>query len=310
MKCFVVALLLSTLASAAIWPENVGTLRRSSASPANITDSPLWKEYGLEEAEEASYEAGKQKFSATAYRFQDSTGAMAALQWQRPIAQSANGVAFARGNYLLVFYGRGPDKAQLESLAARLPRFSLSPSPGLSEYLPVQGRVPNSERYILGPISLQKFAPEFPSAVAAFSLSSEAQLAMFRQRSGEVKLAIFSFPTPQIARELLPEFEKIPGAAVKRSGPLIAAVVSSRDAAGAEKLLSQVQYQAAITWSERVPTRRDNVGDLILNVFTLIGILLGFCVVSGLAFGGLRAFLRGKHGGAEPEAMIALHLNR
>jgi hypothetical protein len=40
----------------------------------------------------------------------------------------------------------------------------------------------------------------------------------------------------------------------------------------------------------------------------LIGILLSFALVSGLAVGGFRALLRRARHGAEPEAMITLHL--
>ncbi len=53
-----------------------------------------------------------------------------------------------------------------------------------------------------------------------------------------------------------------------------------------------MRYQATITWSEYVPSRRDNIGDLILNIFTLTGVLLLFCAAAGLAFGGFKVFAR------------------
>jgi len=48
----------------------------------------------------------------------------------------------------------------------------------------------------------------------------------------------------------------------------------------------QVRYQAQVTLDEYVPTRRDNIGDLVINAFVLIGILLAFAIVSGFALGG------------------------
>jgi hypothetical protein len=57
---------------------------------------------------------------------------------------------------------------------------------------------------------------------------------------------------------------------------------------------------------EYVPSRRDNIGHLIITAFELIGILLVFSAVAGLSFGGWRVFRRKK--GAEPEAVITLHL--
>ena len=65
---------------------------------------------------------------------------------------------------------------------------------------------------------------------------------------------------------------------------------------------AQVRYQAEVTLDEYVPTRRDNIGDLVINAFILIGILLAFSIVSGLAFGGLRAFRRRGKTGDEPDA--------
>jgi hypothetical protein len=123
-------------------------------------------------------------------------------------------------------------------------------------------------------------------------------------------MAIFNYPTPQIAMGKIDEFGKIPGAVVKRSGPFVAVVLSPADPDAAERLLSQVRYQAEVTRDERVPTRRDNIGDLIINVFVLIGILLVFSTVSGLLLGGFRALLRRGKKGDEAESMISLHLER
>jgi hypothetical protein len=94
----------------------------------------------------------------------------------------------------------------------------------------------------------------------------------------------------------------------KRAGPIIAAIVTPTDRDAAEKLLAEVRYDAQITLNERMPTRKDNIGDLVINAFILIGILIGFSTVAGLAFGGVRAVRRFVGKGQEPEAMITLHL--
>ncbi len=57
-------------------------------------------------------------------------------------------------------------------------------------------------------------------------------------------MAIFNYPTPQIAMQQVPDFEKLPGAMAKRSGPLVAVVLSPADPDFAERLLAQVRYQA------------------------------------------------------------------
>ncbi|MEN6603747.1 MAG: hypothetical protein ABFD86_15160, partial [Bryobacteraceae bacterium] len=93
------------------------------------------------------------------------------------------------------------------------------------------------------------------------------------------------------------------------TGPLVAVIVSPKDPNAAEKLLSKVRYQAEITWNERIPTRRDNIGNLILNIFLLIGILLAFAAVSGLIVGGSRTLARRLFGWKpDTETIITLDL--
>jgi hypothetical protein len=90
-------------------------------------------------------------------------------------------------------------------------------------------------------------------------------------------MVIFNYPTPQIAMLKEADFRGIPGGnVVKRSGPLVAVVLSPPDPDAAERLLSQVKYQASVTLDQWVPSHKDNIGNLVINAFILIGILLGF----------------------------------
>lgn len=95
---------------------------------------------------------------------------------------------------------------------------------------------------------------------------------------------------------------------MKRAGPLVAVIQSPANRDAAERLLSLIRYQADITLDQRVNTRRDNIGNLVINAFVLIGILLCFTFVGGLAFGGLRLFMRRGGRGEAADAMIVLHL--
>ena len=124
-------------------------------------------------------------------------------------------------------------------------------------------------------------------------------------------LAIFNYPNPQIAMRKEGEFRGIPGGnIVKRSGPLVAVVLAPPDPDAAERLLAQVKYEAVVTLDQWVPSHRDNIGNLVINAFILIGILLGFSIVSGLVFGGWRAFRRRGSRGDEADALTTLHLGR
>jgi hypothetical protein len=314
------ALLLPVLSAAAIWPDALGPFQRvSSQSVAFQSNQPIWDEYGFRDGEEAQFQGAGQKFTATAWRFQDSTGAMAAYEWMRLpdskpsslarlAAETPTGTILTHGNYVLRFEGYHPAAPFLTTVIQGLKQVDNAPLPTLMDYLPTQDLVPNSERYVEGPAALQKFDPGIPPSAAAFHLSAEAQIGSFRAPGGDLKLAIFSYPTPQLARLQAAQFQQIAGAMVKRSGPLVAVILSPPNPDAAEKLLSLIRYQADITLDERVSTRRDNIGDLVINAFVLIGILLCFSLVGGLAFGSVRAFLRRGGRGEAADAMIVLHL--
>lgn len=303
-------------ARAAIWPDQLGNWVKTGSKPAALTDRALWDEYGLQQTEQAGYTAGAKLLHATAFRFKDPTGALGAFEWQRPAnalpsklgalaAATADGVLLLHHNYLLQFAGWKPELTDIQGFLDQLRDVDRGPLPTLKDYLPSTNLIPNSERYVLGPAALDRFEPHIPPSVAAFHLGTEAQLGSFRTKSGPIGMAIFSYPNPQIARQRLPEFEKLAGAMAKRAGPLVAVIMSPSDPDAAERVLSEVHYEATFTWTERVPTARDNVGDLIVNIFLLAGILMGLFLVGGLAFGFLRRWIGW---GRSEEPMILLHL--
>ncbi len=319
MRAFLL-FLLPALAGAAILPDTIGPYHRVSTSQPAIASRDLWDEYGLRDYESAAYENGASKMTATAYQLQDSTGAMAAFDWLRPAsakvsrvatyaAETAKGLFVVRGSYLLTFEGYKPSAPELDALVGALRNVDATPFPTLPGHLPAQDLIPNSERYVNGPIGLAQFNPSLPPSVAAFRYESEAIVGVFHSPKGDVTLAIFDYPTPQIAMDRLAAFQNVPGAVAKRSGPLVAVSVQPPDADLAERLLSQVQYRVDITQQDHIPTRRDNIGNLVVNAFVLIGILLIFCVVAGLGVGGFRVLRRRGKGDADADAMITLHIN-
>jgi hypothetical protein len=316
---FLAVLFVPLLAGAAILPDSIGAYHRTAVSQPTLNGRELWDEYGLREYESATYENGAAKFTAAAYQLQDSTGAMAAFNWQRPAnakastvagraVETATGLALLRGNFLLFFEGYKPATAELSAVQDSLIHVDGTPLPSLPGFLPAQDLVPNSDRYITGPMGLQKFDPAVPPSVAAFHYGTEAVLGVFHSQKGDLTLAVFSYPTPQIAMDRVTAFQNLPGAIAKRSGPLVAVVVSPTDADEAERLLARVQYRAEITQQEHIATRRDNIGNLVVNAFILVGILLVFCVMGGLGVGGLKWLRRRGKDDPDGDTMISLHL--
>jgi hypothetical protein len=323
MKHYLAALavcLMPLAGSAAILPENIGAFHRTAASKPALTDKPVWDDYGIKDWETATYENGAAKMTVSAWRLQDTTGSLAAFDWQRPAnakpsplgglaAQTAAALLWVHGQYLFAFQGDKPSSTDLQTLAASLKKVDTTQLPVLPSYLPSDNLVPNSERYITGAASLAQFDPAISATIAGFQYGTEAQTGVFHSPKGaDMTLAIFNYPTPQIAMEKLSDFQKLPGAITKRSGPFVAVVVAPPDPEMAERLLGEIQYQAQITRDEYVPTKRDNMGDLLLNICILIGILAAFALFSGLLYGGMRYLARVLRKGPEPEPMITLHL--
>ena len=310
--------LLPALAFPAILPETIGHWQRGEPSAAPAPSPKVWAEYGLQESETSPYSDGAQKYTITAYRFNDATGALAAFYELRPAearkaalmglaVETASDQLVAAGNYLFVFKGYKIRPEELSHVVATVPNYEHSPLPSLPEYMPA-GATPGSERYIVGPESLAMHAPAIPSSTAAFHFNAEGELARFAGKTGETTLVIFSYPTMEMARDRYPWFRKVTGAVAKRSGPLVALALNAGSPDEAERLLSQVKYQAAITIPEHPPVAPANAGKLFLNIFLLCLILLAFGVLSGVVVGGVRVLFHRSGESGDGDSMIRLRL--
>ena len=294
----ILAALFISAACAAIWPDRLGDYQRKSATAvAHPSDDPLEDEYGLDSVEKADYGP----FQMTARRYRDVTGAYAA-------SLQLKGTRV--GNYLVFCEGKCPKN--LTALAdASLPHVSQGSLPSLPAYFDSKNLVPRSERYILGPSGLKTNAPDIPASAVGFDFGTEGEIAHYRTPAGTVTLAIFSFPLPSMARQQLPQFQKIPNAAVKRTGPLIAIAIGP--SAVSVKLLDTVNYQGVVAENEKPPVKPlelkpESAGKMVLAILSLAGLLLAFCLLSGLAVGGILRFARKFGYSAAEGSLITLHL--
>src|SRR5579862_2497275 len=275
-RSLILAVVLASSVYGAIWPPKLGQFEVKSEGPtAPSGDQALAAEFGFEKSERADYGS----FQVVALQFKDVTGAYAAS-----LDPSSKG--FVRvGNYLVSCEGECPKNLALLADTS-LPHVSHGSLPTLGEYFGPKNRVPRSERYILGPAGLAANAPEIPPAAALFDFGTEAELARYRTAGGSVSVIVFSFPTPSLARQQIPQFEKITGATTKRSGPLIAVAIGP--SAPAAKLLEGISYQGVVAENEKPPEKPlelkpQSAGQMVLAILSLAGLLLGFCLLSGLA---------------------------
>lgn len=282
-------------------------------------DKALWKEYGLLHSEVTM----RQDITVTTYEMADPTGALAAWEWQRsPHGSTCDLAPFCNQdgthtvvsdfNYVVIFDGGTPDKEQVASLIKGLPRKKDSSLPAILTFLPEQGLVPNSARYLLGPASVAAFVPQLASAKLGFENGAEAQVADYRigksRQTG--RLVVFNYPTPEMARIHSVELAKRPELHVKRSGVLLALVLPPSTTDESDTLLSRVQYEAKITWNDVPPPNPVKpLYQLFVNIMYFSILLTALCLLAGLIYAGMRLYRR-RYGALESEeAMTTLHLN-
>jgi hypothetical protein len=284
-----------------------------NVKPANAS---LWSELGFESAARAQYA----QTTVTAYRMKDTTGALAAWEFLRPAdarncqlapfcSQTTDRAITFDTNYVVEFDGRLPDKDGVAALFAALPEQHESSLPSMLTFVPHRDLIPNSARYILGPVSLKMFIPELGAVDAGFADGVEGHLTAHKVEGSEVRLALFYYPTPEQARLHAIQFKLVPNATVKRSGVLVAVVTGAPSEKRAEEVLSWVEYEARITWNdapEGNPVKQ--VFSFLISLLLLLLLLVGVCTLGGVFYAGMRLYRR-RYGTLEAdESMVTLHL--
>ncbi|HEX4773032.1 MAG TPA: DUF6599 family protein [Bryobacteraceae bacterium] len=281
-------------------------------------DSALWKEYGLVSTQQAK----RGKLSYTTYQMKDLTGALAVWEWQRSAASKPCNLAplctvddkrtiISDDNYVIAFDSVSPRKADVDAAIASLPNRKDTSLPALLTFLPRDGLVTGSARYILGTASLAAFAPELGSANPGFEQGAEAQSAAYTLPGSAtpVRLALFYYPTPEMARVHSVNFKQLSNVFAKRSAVLVAVVYGGATQMQADTLLSRVQYEAKITWNDTPPPPPIKpLYRLLLNIVYMCLLLAALCTAAGLIYAALRIYRR-RYGQLESqEAMTTLHL--
>jgi hypothetical protein len=318
-----ILLLAAAPAWAGIWPEVWHGSKKVSSAPLEPMDAMLWAEYGGEAAERAVYNGPAGRFAATAWRLEDATGALAWYQAARPAnctpvrgsltsCVPPSGLMLARQNYVFLFEGWRPLPAELEELARLAPGMrSGGGLPHLPGYLPDQGLVRNSERYLLGVHSLEKFLPWVPAAIVGFEEGAEAQASKLQLGAAVTDYAIFYYHTPQLARVKEAEFRKQPGWLVKRSYVLVAVFPPGVPESLAKPVLDALEWKAEIVRNEATaPPPMPDVFGLLIGIFKLTGVLLLVCIGGGAVFAVFAALARRRrirlYGNDDPYTVIRI----
>ena len=173
--------------------------------------------------------------------------------------------------------------------------FGRSRKPPVSSHLPPENLVQGTEKYIVDAASIGRDLELNPQTLG-FDDSAEAAIADYRVNGKTAHLVLLMYPTQQVARKYEDEwasFGKDAAAFRKRVGPLIALVRGSRDPAVAKSILDGVNYESQVTWDQPRPDL--SIRQVILTIFTFIGVALLFTFVVGLSFGGVRVFVKARY---------------
>ena len=299
-------------AGGALLHEALGPFERLEPRPYATTEPDLFEEFGLEEAEEAEYRtADGRSLTMRALQFYDDTGAVAAYSWLRPAGareaergeravEKGDLILIHFANYVVSLQGDAPDEEDVEIALAYLPRPKPTADPPVLQYVPAS-IVPDTGRHILGPVSLQRLAPELSAAAVGFHFGTEGYYGRYRTAGGETRMIIWTYPSNPIARGQIEEFRAVSTVIAKQDGPLIAAVLAPDSPDDAQGLLARVRYRAEVTQHVEDPKRHDNLGNVILDTFILCGILASLMVLGGVLVAGTRR-LAGKFA---PDSILA-----
>jgi hypothetical protein len=290
-----------------------------TASPSQeAAKSAIWREYGLTGTQTVQ----QGELSATIYRTKDATGALGAWEWLRsPQGRACNLAAFCNQdgkrtvvsdyNAVIAFEGAVPTKEQVDAMLQALPDRRQSSLPAVLTFLPEQGLVPNSARYLLGPTTLAVFAPELASKNIGLDRGGEGQVANYRlnKTAAPMRLALFYYPTPEMARIYTAELRKDANLHVRRAGVLVALTLPPATPEASDTLLGRVRYNAKVTWNDvPPPSPIKPLYQLLLNIMYMSIALSLLCLVAGLIYAGMRIYRR-RYGTLEAdEAMTTLRL--
>jgi hypothetical protein len=317
---FLLVSLTPALQAAGFMPQSIGPFHRAGA----VKDAPkppdVFEEFGLLSAQSADFRGRGAKGALTVYQMKDASGALAAWDWIRPAnskhcaladrcAEGGNRRLVLDANYLLDFQNFVPTQADMQTLVAGLPDRHPSALPPVINFVPLKDLIPNSSRYILGPKSLSAVAPELASANPGFDQSGEAYYTAYRMNGSVVKLVLFYYPSPGIARQHTVAFRGVPGAQVKRSTVLVAIVLPGASQKEGEALLDRVRYGAKISWNEQPPANPvSQLYRLLVNIIIICLILIALASLAGVFYGLMRVYRRRYGSLEEDEAMTTLHL--
>ena len=180
------------------------------------------REYGFVSGENGDYRRGPEEMRVNLYKMKDPSGAYGLYSYLRatdmPHADFTEHSSMSRehglvliGNIVVEVAGKDLPKngAELKALVAAIaPHAESGLLPTIRDRIPTKGFIDRTDKYILGPSTLNQFFPLADGDWLGFSQGAEAETAKYRVNGHEVDFVIADFPTPQTAAKKLAELQK------------------------------------------------------------------------------------------------------
>ena len=293
-------------------------------------DPSILREYGIISAERRDFARGLETATATVFRMVDPTAAFGAFTFFReprmtPLALSGSAPysAGTRDRALLVIgnllfdvsspQARPTDAELTAFISAVGSRADPRPFPLIGNFLPQDGLIPGSERYLLGPKALARVFSvgnlERTDWIG-FDKSAEAIVARYRLRGQpegrEAVLLLATYPTQQIAAELYAAMDKWmtlnadpsqtngrPIVFGTRSSALVALLSGTDSRELAANFLGQIHYSSEVTWNEPSQEFTDpTMATIVVGAFLGSVLIMLVALAAGLGFSGFRLLMK------------------
>ena len=289
------------------------------------------REYGIVSGENADYRHGSEEMRVNLYKMKDPSGAYGLYSYLRatdmPRADFTEHSSISRehalvliGNLVVEVTGKDLPKngSALKALVAAVtPHAETGLLPTIGDRIPTKGFIDRTDKYVLGPSTLNQVFPLADGDWLGFSQGAEAETAKYRVNGHEINLVIADFPTPQTAAKRLAELQKqfnINGSNgineskgandsnaagnakplyARRAMTLVAIVSGAATKKEADAVLDQLESGTQLTWNE--PTfqfKEPGIGMMIVGAIMGTGVICLFAIIAGLAFGGVRLVVK------------------
>jgi hypothetical protein len=205
-----------------------------------------------------------------------------------------NRAEFWQGKYVVKLEGSAPG---IESLGKAVSQniFGSSRKPAVASHIPPENLIQGSERYSVDASGVAANLALDPSTLG-FDDSVEVATADYSVNGKLAHLVLLMYPTQQLAKKYEDQWTANSPADTafrKRSSALLAIVRGSHDPASAKSILDGVNYETQVTWNQ--PRPDISMRDVILTIFSFIGVALLFTLIVGLSFGGVRIFVKARY---------------